>query len=150
LANIKLIPLKINNLLLHMRKKKVTTEEMLILLPRCLQNSECKENVVEDSNNCKQCGKCNVGDMVALGKQYRIAVVIATGGLMAREYIKKLRPKLIIAVACENELIEGVMKVFPVAVYAVTNKRPHGPCKNTKIEPRIVEDVIVQFRKSEQ
>ena len=139
--------LKLNNMLCQRIKKSLRGSEMMILLPRCLQNSECTQNIVEDSSNCKQCGRCPVGEVIAISKKYDVPVAVATGGLMAREYVKRYRPRVIIAVACEHELLSGILKVFPRAVYAVTNARPNGPCKNTHIEPRTVEDAILLFRK---
>ena len=137
----------INNTLLRWQRRKVAAENMMILLPRCLQNSTCTQNVVEDSSNCKQCGTCHVGDVVSLGKQCGIRVLIATGGLMAREYIKQHTPRLIIAVTCEGELLDGMFRIFPKPVYALVNTRPHGPCKDTCIDAKKVEQAIRLFRK---
>ena len=139
--------IQINNALLRWQRKKCNPQDMMILLPRCLQNSVCTQNVVEDSLNCKQCGKCHIGDVVSLGKQYGIRVLVATGGLMAREYIKKYTPRLIVAIACEGELLDGMFKIFPKPVYALVNSRPHGPCKDTCIDAKKVEQAIQMFRK---
>ncbi|MBU1863188.1 MAG: DUF116 domain-containing protein [Candidatus Omnitrophica bacterium] len=137
--------LRVNNGFLRWRKGTYDTNTMMILLPRCLQHSACTQNVVEESDNCKRCGRCPVGDVVEVGRRQGTRVLTATGGLMAREYVRRYQPRLIIAVACENELLAGMFKVFPRPVYALINSRPHGPCKDTQINPDEVEKVICMF-----
>ena len=129
-----------------MHLKNVSYEKMLILLPRCLQNSDCKQNVVEHSDNCKLCGKCAIAEIVQIAKKYNnIPVCLATGSLQAKECVKRHRPKLILAVACERELAQGIFAVFPLAVYAVLNERPNGPCKNTQVKAVLLEKAIEKF-----
>jgi len=140
------VPIAFNNFLLHLKKKKVATSKMLILLPRCLQHSSCTQNVVESIENCKRCGKCPTGDIAKLAERYGIPTGLATGSLMARELVKRFRPELIIAVACERELVQGIFSVFPRAVYAVYNERPNGACKNTYVDFKDVESAILRFK----
>ena len=136
-----------NNALVKWRRKKIDAQDMMILLPRCLQNSTCNQDVIEQSSNCQQCGRCHICDVVSLGQQYGLRVLIATGGLMARAYVRQHKPRLVIAVACEHELLDGMFKIFPKPVYAVVNTRPHGPCKDTHIDIKDVENAIIRFRK---
>ena len=46
---------------------------------------------------------------------------------MARQMVKEIRPKAIIAVACERDLTSGIQDVFPLPVIGVLNERPFGP-----------------------
>jgi hypothetical protein len=139
------VPLAFNNFLLRLKKKRVPFNKMLILLPRCLQHATCTHNVVESIENCKMCGKCPTAEIAKLAKKYGIPTGLATGSLLARELVKKYRPELIIAVACERELVQGIFSVFPRPVYAVYNERPNGPCKNTQVNPHDVESAILHF-----
>ncbi len=134
-----------NNFLLRFRLKNVNPEKILVLLPRCLQFSGCKENVVSDSSNCKNCGRCPVGNITSVTRKHNIPVCLATGSLMAKECVKRYRPKLILAVACERELAQGLLAVFPIPVYALSNERPNGPCKNTVVDVGILESAIERF-----
>ena len=52
----------------------------MILLPYCLQNSECKFKITIDINNCRNCGKCKIGALKELAEQYRVKLRVATGG----------------------------------------------------------------------
>lgn len=140
-----LIP--INNMMLQFKKRKVEASEILLLLPRCLQHNECRENVVDDFLNCKRCGKCPIADIKPVAEKYGIPVCLATGTHMAREAIKKHKPKMILAVACERELLQGIVAVFPRPVRAIANERPNGPCKNTQVDAFLVEDAIKEYVK---
>jgi len=114
-------------------KLKYAAGEILILLPRCMQNSECKYNVVNNMENCTSCGKCDVKTIREIIKETGVKAVVVTGGTQARALVKKNNPKIIIAVACERELISGMFDVPSCEVIGFINERPEGPCFNTRV-----------------
>lgn len=122
--------------------KKILPERVLILLPHCIQLDSCTVKITSEIGNCKICKKCDIGNIVEIKNKYNIHVKVATGGTLARKIIKTLRPKLVIAVACERDLISGIYESFPLAVYGVFNIRENGPCFNTKVITGNVEDVL--------
>lgn len=129
--------LKINNSLQKKNRKKIN--KILILVPHCLQNKVCRQNVVEDVQECKRCGTCKIKDLVALSEKYRIPLAAATGGRLAKEIVEKSCADVVLAVACEKELLSGIIEIYPVRVFAVVNKRPFGPCVNTDVDSNEVE-----------
>lgn len=139
----------INNLLVKSNTKKTDRDNILILLPHCLQNDKCAIKITSDIENCKACGKCDIGDILKLKQKYGINIVVATGGTLAREWIKKTRPSFIIAVACERDLSSGINDVKHIPVMGVLNDRPNGPCFNTKIDIEKIEEAIKLFLKEE-
>ena len=70
---------------------------------------------------------------------------VVAGGEAAREIIKQHRPKAVIAVACERDLVAGIKDVRNLMVLGVPNKRPEGPCKNTCIDLKRFENSIRLF-----
>jgi len=112
---------------------KYKPEELLILLPRCMQNSECKYNVVNNMENCSSCGKCDIKAIRETIAGTGIKAAVVTGGTQARALVKKHNPKMIIAVACERELISGIFDVPACEVIGFINERPEGPCLNTRV-----------------
>ena len=44
-----------------------------------------------------------------------------------------MRPKLVIAVACERDLVTGINDSFPLIIYGVFNIRENGPCIDTTV-----------------
>lgn len=133
---------KVNNALVKGREKRIDNENLLILLPRCIQNARCKQRIVEDIDNCKDCGKCIITQFKSLRERYKLTINIVTGGNLARKIISRLRPSVILAVACERELVSGIEDVSFISVIGITNYRPEGPCKNTIADMEEVEKTI--------
>jgi hypothetical protein len=128
-----------NNQLVLAEARKVPPEKLLILLPQCLQNHECKVRVTGNVENCKACGKCKIKDLVALSKEFGVSMAVATGGTLARKIVMDTRPDIIIAVACERDLTSGIQDTYPIPVYGILNIRPHGPCFDTDVDMERVE-----------
>ncbi|WP_333511174.1 DUF116 domain-containing protein [Thermoanaerobacterium saccharolyticum] len=135
----------INNFLVSSRKCKYLPEELLILTPHCIQFNECKFKVTNDIDNCRKCGKCQVSDLIKLKEKYGVKVAIATGGTLARKAVMDIKPKAIIAIACERDLTSGILDVKKIPVYGIINMRPYGPCFNTKVDLDEVEKAIINF-----
>ncbi len=127
---------------------KVEPERLLLLTPHCLQRNTCVHKVTTNVHNCKQCGQCQVGDLLSLANEYGCKFVVVTGGTLARLMIKEAKPKAIVAIACERDLVSGMADVFPVPVIGVLNERPCGPCCNTRVDMdrirNVVEELIIK------
>lgn len=133
---------KVNNSFIKALNTTFSPERVLILLPHCLQNFECKLRITTNINNCADCGKCDIGNLIKLAKKYNVKIAIATGGTLARKIIIENRPKFIIAVACQRDLVDGIQDVFPIPTYGVLNDRPNGPCVSTRVAVERVENII--------
>jgi len=128
------------------RCKNIPVNRVSILLPHCIQNYECPLKVTSKIENCKECGKCKVGDIIGLQKKYGVKAKIATGGTLARKFLKETKPKLVIAIACERDLVSGIYDAFPMSVYGVFNKKVNGPCFNTDLSIEEIESVLKKLR----
>lgn len=132
----------VHNNLSELKQVSVDPSEILLLVPHCLQNAECKFKVTTDVENCRRCGKCAIDNLLDLKYKYGLHIAVATGGTLARRKIKELRPKVVIAVACERDLASGINDVEQIHVIGVTNERPFGPCFNTTVDVVQVEEAI--------
>lgn len=135
----------INNRLVLAEAKKVKPHQLLILLPHCLQNHECRVRITHRIDNCKKCGKCKIKDLVTLSETYHVPIAVATGGTLARKIVVEKKPKVIIAVACERDLSSGIQDSYPIPVFGIFNKRPFGPCFDTDVDLDLVEKGIRTF-----
>jgi hypothetical protein len=138
----------INNRLVLAEAKKVKPHQLLILLPHCLQNHECKVRITGKVENCKACGKCKIKDLVALSETFHVPIAVATGGTLARRIVVEKKPKVIIAVACERDLSSGIQDSYPIPVFGIFNRRPFGPCFDTDVDMELVEKGIRTFLES--
>lgn len=123
----------------------VSPKELLILIPHCLQRADCDIRINHRIEACKECGRCPLASILALRRHYGVHVAVATGGSIARRIIVQLRPKFIIAVACERDLASGIQDAYPQPVFGILNSRPDGPCINTLVSAELVEDAIRYF-----
>ena len=135
----------LNNLAVRLRRTRCRPPEVLVLFSRCLQRSACERKVAEDLANCERCGRCLVARFLELGERYGVQVSMATGGRLAAERARNPSVKAIVAVACGKELRAGIFASLPKAVLARTITWPCGPCKDTTIEFREVEEAVRWF-----
>ncbi len=116
--------MKLHNLIINSDPKPVPPEKLLILLPRCLS---------------RQMNKALRG----IRDKYGILVATAEGGGEARNKIRETRPGIIIAVACERDLLTGFVDVNPhIPVIGFPNFRPCGPCKDTEVDLAGIEETV--------
>ncbi len=137
--------IKVNNELVAAETGRYPANQILVLLPHCLQSSRCAHRLTYDILNCKRCGKCPVDGLLCLSEKYGIHIAIATGGTIARRIVVQKRPKLILAVACERDLASGIQDTFPIPVYGVLNERPNGPCLDTRVALPHLEAALRYF-----
>lgn len=138
--------IKLNNEYIYSGKYNFDAEDIIILIPHCVQNNSCKLKITNDIDNCNRCGLCSVNDLVELKNKQNVKVFVATGGTLARKIIVDNKPEAVIAVACERDLTSGVQDVSKIPVLGVFNKRPNGPCFNTGIDIEDVENAIKFLR----
>lgn len=115
------------------KKQHFMPKDILILAPHCLQWDQCPHKITRTIDNCCQCGHCPVGTILALAQAHGVHFVVATGGTLARQLVRQHHPKLVIAIACERDLISGMQNTAPLPVIGLLNKRPNGPCLNTQV-----------------
>ncbi len=109
------------------RTRTVSPNELLILIPRCLSRTAL-DGVLE------------------IAKRYDVAAFVATRGQLARRVIKERRPKAVVAVACERDMISGLHDVAGrVPVLGLTMQLPNGPCKDASIDIAKMEEFVKKY-----
>ena len=116
--------IKVHNFTTKNFVNNLDTDRLLVLLPRCLKR-ETRTQIMTKIE----------GD--------GFKVVTAGGGEQAREAISQYRPTVILALACERDLMSGIKDVAEsIPVLAIPNKRPEGPCKNTDVYIDELDDTL--------
>lgn len=141
--------IEVSNHLIRRKQIKIKPERLLVLTPHCIQKESCPYKITRDVDNCRQCGGCQVGDILALSKQHNFHFAVVTGGTLARRVVKTIRPQAVLAIACERDLTSGIQDIYPLPVIGVLNERPFGPCCNTKVSMNKVETAIKEFLQEE-
>lgn len=140
----------VNNYLVHSKYLRLRGEQIMILLPHCLQDSECPHKITIDVNNCRGCGKCDIAQLKEMAEKYNAVIKVATGGTLARKFVLDTRPRGIVAVACERDLSLGIHELGALPVIGVLNCRPNGPCFNTTVNLDEVESALQSIMKEDE
>jgi hypothetical protein len=106
----------IYNTLAERRGRRVGTGELLVLIPRCL-SKQALDGVLE------------------IAGRYEVPVFVATRGQLARRVIRERRPRAVVAVACERDMMTGLRDVAgKLPVLGLTMQLPNGPCRDAVLD----------------
>lgn len=133
---------RLNNRITRMRRIKVHPENLLLLVPRCLQKSGCTQTISETIDDCNACGQCGVTGLLAIRDEFGIRCSMAGGGREALAFVKNPQVRAVVAVACEKELFAGICAVFPKPVLGVLNIAGERPCRNTQFDDALVREAV--------
>jgi len=104
------------NTLAERRNRRVGKGELLVLIPRCL-SKQALDGVLE------------------IAGRYEVPVFVATRGQLARRVIRERRPRAVVAVACERDMMTGLRDVAgKLPVLGLTMQLPNGPCRDATID----------------
>ena len=118
---------KVYNTLALRRAQQVDTGELLLLIPRCLSRT-------------------TLDGVLALAGRYGVPVFVATRGQLARRVIRERRPRAVVAVACERDMVSGLHDVAAkVPVLGLTMTLPAGPCKDAALDMPMLERYLQAF-----
>lgn len=125
--------------------RKFSSDEVLILVPHCLQNHECLIRLTFNPDSCERCGKCPIGNLLEIKDRFGAHFAIASGGTSARSIVEKTGPSLIVAVACPVDLSLGILDVHPIITVGVLNEWRNGPCFDTWVNTEELEAALELF-----
>ena len=109
------------------RTRTVSSDELLILIPRCLSRTA-------------------LDGVLDIARRHGVAAFVATRGQLARRVIRERRPKAVVAVACERDMITGLHDVAGrVPVLGLTMQLPNGPCKDASIDIAKMEEFVKKY-----
>ena len=109
------------------RRWKVGRGELLVLIPRCL-SKEALDGVL------------------GVAGRYGVPVFVATRGQLARRVIRERRPRAVVAVACERDMLTGLHDVAgKLPVLGLTMRLPAGPCKDATLDLETFESWVKGF-----
>jgi len=112
------------NALAERRRRTVGKGELLVLIPRCLS-------------------KQALDGVLAIAGRYEVPVFVATRGQLARRVIRERRPRAVVAVACERDMMTGLRDVAGrLPVLGLTMRLPNGPCRDAMLDLDVMEQWV--------
>lgn len=114
----------LTNRFAKLQMQKASLVRPMVLLPRCLSPETIKA-------------------VRALAGPYDCPVAVAANNRIARERIKENRPSVLVAVACERDLVSGLFDFgHKLPILVLPNQRPHGPCLRATIDLDVLESCL--------
>lgn len=118
---------KVYDVLALERRRKVNRGELLLLIPRCLSRTA-------------------LDGVLTIAGRYDVPVFVATRGQLARRVIRERRPRAVVAVACERDMVSGLHDVAgKIPVLGLTMTLPAGPCKDAGLDLEKLEDWVRSY-----
>jgi hypothetical protein len=118
---------KVYNTLALLRGRKVGKGELLLLIPRCLS-------------------KDTLDGVLGIAGKSGVPVFVATRGQLARRVIRERRPRAVVAVACERDMVSGLHDVAgKIPVLGLTMTLPSGPCKDAVLNLGKLEEWVQAY-----
>lgn len=115
------------NRLAWAREWRVRANELLILIPRCLSRAA-------------------LDGVMDIARRYDVATFVATRGAYARQAIRERRPRAVVAVACERDMVSGLHDVAGrLPVLGLTMQLPNGPCKDASLDLAKMEEFVRRY-----
>jgi hypothetical protein len=112
------------NTLAVRRGRTVGKGELLVLIPRCLS-------------------KQALDGVLGIAGRYEVPVFVATRGQLARRVIRERRPRAVVAVACERDMMTGLRDVAgKLPVLGLTMQLPNGPCRDAVLDLTQMEEWV--------
>src|SRR5918996_1831838 len=115
------------NTLALLRGRKVGKGELLLLIPRCLS-------------------KETLDGVLGVAGRHGVPVFVATRGQLARRVIRERRPRAVVAVSRERDMVSGLHDVAgKIPVLGLTMTLPSGPCKDASLDLAQLEQWVQAY-----
>lgn len=119
---------------------EINAEDVILVLPHCLRNTQCPAKLGESGLECIQCGKCCIGPIKEISDKKHVDLFIVPGSSFIKNIVKKRKFKAVIGVACPVDLnlaMTSLRDFTPQGVYLLTDG-----CINTTVNPEEIIDLI--------
>jgi len=133
-----------------LEKFKQQDQRKIILLPRCLRNSDCVARCDPFYGFvCIKCGRCDIGDIIKEAEVRDFKVFVIPGSSFVKKIFQEYRPTSCIGVACPVELSESMQKTSIIpsqGVYLIDDG-----CFETRVDvSEVVQkmDLVSHFNKN--
>lgn len=121
-------------------------ERRLLLLPKCLRDSQRCEGEMDDLGLlCHRCGRCVIPDLQTLADRHGVLSLVAEGFTSVIELIRQHVVDAVIGVSC----LDSLEKAFPLlvshAVPGIAVALNDGGCKDTHVDIDYVMELLPQL-----
>ena len=113
----------------------------ILVFPQCLRSPQCPAPLTRYGVQCKQCGRCSIGNLKKQAESVGYKVYIVPGGSFVKRIVKKDKPSGALGVACGYELNYSMMEISNFCPVQGVPLLKNG-CYCTKVDDELVTERI--------
>ncbi len=119
-------------------------KSIIIFLPQCLRNSEkCEAELTDEGYQCDHCGECSISTIIKTSEGLGYGgVYIVPGGSLVRNIMKNKKPRAVLGVACNYELVEGIEHATIHDIPTQSIPLIKDGCKDTEVDEKEVLELL--------
>jgi hypothetical protein len=126
-------------------KKHVKKLKPMLLLPHCIQATSCKAPVADNLQSCHRCGRCAAESVADGAAKMGWHAIISPRSRAAYADARKFHPNIIVAVACPDRLVKGLVNLPEIPSFAIPLELPHGMCIDTAFDIERLSAIMDAF-----
>jgi hypothetical protein len=117
-------------------------EGRILVFPQCLRSPQCPAPLTRYGVQCKECGRCVIGNLKKKAESVGYKVYIVPGGSFVKRIVTKDKPSGALGVACGYELNYSMMEISGVCSVQGVPLLKDG-CYCTKVDEELVSEKIL-------
>ena len=121
---------------------KSDPDNRILVFPQCLRNPKCPAPLTRYGVQCKECGRCVIGNLKKKAESKGYKVYIVPGGSFVKRIVSKDKPSGALGVACGYELNYSMMEISGVCPVQGVPLLKDG-CFCTKVDEELVSEKIL-------
>ncbi len=115
----------------------------IVFLPHCLRAPDCRAKLSSEGYICLDCGKCRISSFLKKAKEKGYDVFIVPGASLIKKILEDYGdPEIVIGVACDAELKEGLAMMKKYKIKAKALKLLKDGCINTEVDFDKLESML--------
>jgi len=131
------------------RTRFARSKRRLLMAPTCLRHLDCPAPSTRRGIQCKCCGRCKVGEIVAEARRLGYKPYVLTGSSFVPQILADEKPDAALLVACPYECNKVMMALGGLTSYAVPLDR--DGCVNTDVSlDRVIEAMKLGLDEADQ
>ncbi|WGI17583.1 DUF116 domain-containing protein [Methanonatronarchaeum sp. AMET-Sl] len=128
------VDIEVRNMMDREIFKKTPIEKRALFLPHCLRKtSECKGEYGDNGLECKQCGKCDIADIIDYANELGYQVYVVPGGSLVYKVLENGGVEAVVGVACYEELDQAIKKATQTGIPSQGILLTKDGCVNTEV-----------------
>ncbi|MEW6442985.1 MAG: polyprenyl synthetase family protein [bacterium] len=124
--------------------------EAALFLPHCLKSRDCVGTNGEEGLRCARCGRCAVAGLLEEAEATGVQAFCVPGGSLVAKLVEKHRPRALIGVACQKEILLALKLLHNRGVLFQVFPLDRDGCFETALDASPLRDLLTDWRERQK